>query len=112
MKKVLNIAATVLIAGTGLLLTTPFAMARDHTNVNWSISIGTPYPPAVVYSPPPVVYVQPQPVYVQQQPVYVAPAPVVQYGRVYYHNAYRPPYYGEHGRNAHRHHREHGHGRH
>lgn len=45
-------------------------------NVSWSVSIGTPHPPAVYVAPPPVVYVQPQPVYVQPQPVYVQPRPV------------------------------------
>lgn len=66
------------ITGT-VLLSTPLAMAHNQPQVNWSISVGNPYP-APVYSPPPVVYVQPAPVYVQPQPVYyVERAPMLQY---------------------------------
>lgn len=76
--------ACQLIAAAGLVIAAPFAMAGG--DVNWSISVGSPYPAPQVYSPP-VVYVQPQPVYVRPRPVYVQPAAVVQYAP--------PPYYVE-----------------
>lgn len=88
------------IAAAALVLTAPMALAG---NVNWSVSVGTPYP-APVYAPPPVVYVQPQPVYVRPRPVYVQPAAVVQYGPTYYVEE------GRHGRHKHRgHHWKHDH---
>lgn len=74
------------IAGIALALTAPFAMAGGQPDINWSISVGSPYPAPQVYAPPPaVVYVQPQPVYVRPRPVYVQPATVVQYGQPYYY---------------------------
>lgn len=89
MKKKVGISAANWLAGIALVLGAPFAMAHDQPRVNWSISVGTPFP-APVYSPPPVVYVQPAPVYMEPQPVYVERSPVVQY-RSYYPG----PYYRE-----------------
>ncbi len=96
MKNVSRIAITASIAGAVLMLSTPLAMAHDHARVNWSVSVGTPYP-APVYDPPPVVYVQPQPVYVQPQRVYVRPQPVyVERAPVVQYRGYYPqPYYVE-----------------
>ena len=45
-------------------------------DVRWSVQIGVPAPPVVVYQQPQVVYQQPQVVYQQLPPVYY-PAPVV-----------------------------------
>ncbi|MDB5764129.1 MAG: hypothetical protein JWQ21_3124 [Herminiimonas sp.] len=122
MKKAFALIAATLITGATLILTTPLAIANDHGRVNWSINIGIPAPP-VVYAQPQTVYVQPQPVYMQPQPVYlqphpvylqpqpvflqpqpvyVEPAPIVEYGRVYYYDTYRRPYYIENGRRFYR----------
>ncbi|OWW22054.1 hypothetical protein [Noviherbaspirillum denitrificans] len=83
------------IAVAAVVLAAPMAGASD---VDWSVTVGSGYPAARVYTPPPpVVYVQPEPVYVrprpvyvQPRPVYVQPATVVQYGP--------PAYYVEPGR--------------
>jgi hypothetical protein len=68
-KSKLLIAAAIALGAT---LVTGAAQARDHADVQWSVTIGSPvgvpYYPAVHTQP---VYVQPQPVYVQPQPVYV-----------------------------------------
>ena len=89
------------IATAALALAAPMAGA---SNVNWSVSVGSPYPAPQVYAQPPVVYVQPQPVYVQPRPVYVQPRPVyvqpaavVQYGPTYYVEE------GRHKKQKHRH---------
>ena len=92
MKILLGTGMASLIVGITAMTSLP-ALAGNH--VDWSVNIGTP---PVIYSPPQVVYPAPQAVYVQPQPVYVAPAPVVPYGRVYYYDVYRRPYYIEHGR--------------
>ena len=94
MKRTLAATTVGLMLGAMLAFIAPAATARDQ--VNWSISVGAPFP-VQVYSPPPVVYVQPQPVYVRPQPVYVQPQPVYieqepAYGSVYV-NAYGRPYY-------------------
>jgi hypothetical protein len=62
-------------AGAAMMIAAPFALAGSP-QVSWSVSVGSGYPAATVYSPPPVVYVQPEPVYVQPRPVYVRPRPV------------------------------------
>ena len=90
------------IAAAAIALTAPMAAASD---VNWSISVGTPYPAPQVYAAPPVVYVQPQPVYVRPRPVYVQPATVVQYGPTYYVEE------GRHGKHKRHHWKHHRHGR-
>lgn len=88
---------SVSIGAACLMTSTPLAMAHDRSGVSWSVSIGSSFPPPVIYSPPPVVYVPVQPVYVQPhrayvrphptyivpQPIYVQPAPVVRFGRVH-----------------------------
>ncbi|HYD94051.1 MAG TPA: hypothetical protein VEC01_01905 [Noviherbaspirillum sp.] len=89
-----------LLAAAALAVAAPLASAGG--DVSWSISVGSPYPPAPVYAPPPVVYVQPQPVYVRPRPVYVQPAPVV----------YGPTYYVEEVRHRKHHHRKHRHHHH
>lgn len=93
MQRLLPSMTTKLVLGAALALSASLAVAHDR--VNWSISIGAPFPAPVIYSPPPVVYVQPQPVYVRPQPVYVEPAPV--YGGVYV-NGYAPGYYRDYER--------------
>jgi hypothetical protein len=105
MKKTFTIVAAALIVGSTLMTVAPSAQAGDHGRVNWSISIGVPYPPPIIYSPAPV-YVEPQPVYVQPQPFYVQPAPVIQYGRPYYYydnDSYGRPYHPDHWRRHHHH---------
>ena len=102
MSKFIHIPAFRTIAAITLTLAAPFAMAGGQPDVNWSISVGSPYPAPQVYAPPPaVVYVQPQPVYVRPRPVYVQPATVVQYGQPYY--------YVEEGRHKGRRHWKHRH---
>lgn len=99
-------------AMAGLAVWAPNASAR--ANVNWSVSGGNPYPPAVIYTQPQPIYVQPAPVYVRAQPVYVRPAPVVTY-RPYYVSSYPQQYYVEESygrRHGHRRHHGHGHGHH
>lgn len=76
------------LAAVALATIAPLSMAGS--DVNWSVSIGSPYPAPQVIAPPPVVYVQPQPVYVRPRPVYVQPAAVVQYGPTYYVEEVRP----------------------
>ena len=103
MKKSLIVAAFSGLAGTLLLLATPFASANGR--VNWSVNIGVPgvvypgyapvYAPPVVYSRPAPIYVEPAPVYYSAPPVVYAPQPY--YGRVYY-EGYPRPYYWDHGR--------------
>jgi hypothetical protein len=86
MNKLIQIPAIRAIATITLTLAAPLAIAGGQPDVNWSISVGSPYPAPQVYAPPPtVVYVQPQPVYVRPRPVYVQPATVVQYGQPYYY---------------------------
>lgn len=99
MKKFLSISALKLLAMAALAMAAPLSMAGG-SDVSWSLSVGSPYPPPPVYAPPPVVYVQPQPVYVQPRPVYVQPATVVRYGQPYYVEEIR---YGR----RHHHHGEH-----
>jgi hypothetical protein len=105
MKTPISLSLTGMIAGAALVLQMPIASAQ---NVNWSVTIGTPYhAPQPVYVEPQRVYVQPQRIYVQPQPVYVQsyaqPVAVVQY-----QNYYPQPYYAEPSR-----YRGHGHrGRH
>jgi hypothetical protein len=106
MIKSLLVSALKLAAAAALVFSAPLAMARS--DVNWSVSVGSPYVGAQVYAPPQVVYVEPQPVYVQPRPVYVRPRPVyvqpsavVQYGQ---------PYYVEPPRGYWRGHRHHHHG--
>lgn len=89
MNKFFRTCSFRLLAAVALVAAAPLAMA--HSDVSWSVNIGTPFVAAPVYTPPPAVYVQPQPVYVQPapvyvrpQPVYVQPAAVVQYGQPYY----------------------------
>ena len=105
-----------LAAGAALLLCAPFAAASD---VNWSVSVGTPYVQSIVQTPR--VYLQPQQVYVQPQPVYVQPRPVYvqSYSRPvalvgYQHYQPQPYYVVREGRHKHHrgHGRGHGHGRH
>jgi hypothetical protein len=114
-----------LMALAFLMLGAPLAMAHDRSGVNWSVTIGSSYPPPVIYSPPPVVYVPVQPVYVQPypayvrpyptyvqphptyivpQPIYVQPAPVVRFGNVH-HDRFRHHHHAGHER---RHFRSHG----
>ncbi len=97
-----------LAAGLTLLGASSTAVARDRSEVNWSISIGTP--PAV-YGPPPVVYSYPQPVYVQPPPVYVQPGPGIVYSApgyiisdqttYYYGQATQPRHYRHYDRHRH-----------
>lgn len=92
-------------AAAALALSTSAAVAG---NVNWSVTVGTPYAGAYVQPPPPaVVYVEPQPVYVRPRPVYVQPAPVVTYGQPYYYVESPRP---RHWKHRHHHHHYHGHG--
>jgi hypothetical protein len=114
------------LIGVGfLMLSAPHAMAHDRSGVRWSVTVGSSYPPPiiysppqVIYSPPPVVYVpvqpvygQPYPTYVQPHPTYIVPQPI--YGRPGpvrhfgpgYHNGYPHPHYSGHER---RHFRSHG----
>ena len=112
MKNLLRYSAAIL--GATLFVASPFALAQHRSDVDWSITIGSPNV-APIYSPPPrVVYAQPAPVYVQPAPVYVAPRVVqVQPAPVVYYQDYapRPVYYvkGEryrrhhHGNYRHRH---------
>jgi hypothetical protein len=82
MKHPLILSSAKVIAAVALILGTPLALAND---VNWSVTIGSPYPAPQVYSPPPrVVYVQPQPVYVRPHPVVVQSGPVIYYDQPYY----------------------------
>ena len=90
------------LAATTFVIAAPMAGASD---VNWSISVGSPYPAPQVYAPPPVMYVQPAPVYVRPRPVYVQPATVVQYGPTYYVEEER---FRKHKRHHWKHHHDHG----
>ncbi len=122
MKNLLWMSAS--ICGACLMTSAPLAIAHDRSGVSWSVSIGSTYPPPVIYNPPPVVYVPPQPVYVQPhsayvqphptyivpQPIYVQPAPVVRYGRVYGDNHSHARHSGHerrHFQSHERHHRRH-----
>jgi len=114
MKK--SIAGLIAALGASALLLG--AAPAKASNVQWSISVGTPAPaviyappvvhapprvvvqPQVVYIPsgvyhPPVVHAYPHPVYVQPRPIFVQPPPV------YVHPA--PVYYKKPQHNAHRH---------
>lgn len=103
MKNPFSIVTLKLFTAGVLAIATPLSIAGGQPDVNWSISIGSPYPAPQVYAPPPVVYVQPQPVYVRPRPVYVQPAAVVQYGPTYYVEQDR------HHKKHHRHERHRGH---
>lgn len=93
-----------ILAGAALAVIAPLSMAGGHPDVNWSISVGSPYPAPAVVAPPPVIYVQPQPVYVRPRPIYVQPAAVVQYGPTYYVEEVRPPRGKPWKRHHHHHH--------
>jgi hypothetical protein len=106
-------AAIIVLTGIAWLMAgAPLAMAHDRSGVSWSVSIGSTYPPPLIYTPPPQViynpppvvytpqqpvYVQPYPVYVVPQPIYVQPAPIVRFGKVY-HDGHRHPYHAGQGR--------------
>lgn len=105
MKHPFSIAGFRLLAGAALAIVAPLSLA-GNPDVNWSISIGSPYPAPQIVAPPPVVYVQPQPVYVRPRPVYVQPATVVQYGPTYYVEEVRP------GKMKHKHWKRHHHRHH
>jgi hypothetical protein len=110
MKTLLRHSAAIL--GATLFVVAPFTMAQNRSDVDWSITIGSPNT-APIYSPPPrVVYVQPAPVYVQPAPVYVSPRVVqVQPAPVVYYRDYtpRPVYYMEGERYRRHHQRDHRH---
>lgn len=53
-------------------LSTGLAQARDHNDVQWSVTIGAPIG-VPLYAQPYPVYSQPYPVYSQPQPVYAPP---------------------------------------
>lgn len=108
MKESLRSLIISLIALAGIAAVIPSAMARDQ--INWSVSVGNPYPPPVIYSQPQPIYYDQQPVYVRPQPVYVRPAPIVQY-QPYYAPVYPQSYYVEqrYYRRHHHHHHHDGH---
>ena len=119
MNKSSIVALASAVAGSLLLLTSPFASARD--NVSWSVNVGVPAVGYPVYGPvygpvyaPPVVYARTAPVYVEPAPVYYGAPPVVYapqpyYDRVFY-DGYARPYYWDHGRRVYGY--GHGHGGH
>lgn len=101
LNKSLILTAVGLTASACLMLAAPLALANDQSRVNWSISIGAPYPPPVVYVQPQPIYMEPAPVYVRPRPVYVAPAPVVEYRYDYYDRPYHGDEYRRHERRGH-----------
>ncbi|MGL6112573.1 MAG: hypothetical protein ACRC2B_20960 [Rubrivivax sp.] len=65
------------LALTGVMVA-DLAQARDNAELNWSVTIGTPYV-TPYYGPPPPVYVRPAPAVRQQPyPMYQQPYPVYQ----------------------------------
>ena len=101
MKKALYFSITALVTASTLMLGATPAIAHG-SQVNWSVSVGTPYPP-------PVVYLQPQPVYLAPQPLFVHPVPIVAYRQPYY-ATYGGPYYVEpvrYGKLKHKHGKHH-----
>lgn len=98
MNNLISISASGLITGLILALCSSAASAHDHGRINWSISVGTPYPTYGL----PYAYPAPPPIFVQPQSVYVEPPPVLRYRPRYYVEA--PPYYVEPPRYHHRHH--------
>ena len=57
------------------VLSVGLAQARDHNDVQWSVTIGAPIG-VPLYSQPYPVYSQPVPVYAQPYPAYSQPYPV------------------------------------
>lgn len=128
MKK--TVTAGILIGLALLMLVAPLAQAHERSGVRWSVTVGSSYPPPViyhppqvVYSPPPVVYVpvqpayrhyypptylQPHPVYVAPQPIYVQPGPVIHFGRGS-QDYHAQPNHSGHERRHFRSHRPYGH---
>ena len=80
MSKTRFVIAAVALAGT---LVAGLAQARSSSDVQWSVTIGSPVgvpvytQPVPVYTQPVPVYSRPVPVYTRHVPVYTQPAPVV-----------------------------------
>ena len=70
-------------------LSTGLAQARDHNDIQWSVTIGAPIG-VPLYSQPYPVYSQPYPVYSQPYPVYTQPY-VVAPQRYYQPRHYQQP---------------------
>ncbi|HEY0857216.1 MAG TPA: hypothetical protein VGE16_09170 [Albitalea sp.] len=94
MSKTRFVIAAVALAGT---LVAGLAQARSSSDVQWSVTIGSPVgvpvytQPVPVYTQPVPVYSRPVPVYTRHVPVYTQPAPVVHYPRIQPYPQYRQP---------------------
>ncbi|CAG0945350.1 hypothetical protein GPROT2_03163 [Gammaproteobacteria bacterium] len=85
MSKKRFVVAAMALAGT---LVAGVAQARSSSDVQWSVTIGTPVG-VPVYTQPVPVYTRHVPVYTRHVPVYVQPAPVAHYPRIQPHPQYR-----------------------